>query len=466
MPGTLIIAGGGLDKAEREIHMKFIEAAGGPKAKLAIVATAGGGDCFEDSQWTFDLWTKLGVDAENIVRLPVNSTRNKRPEGYVQVCDGEDIRTMLRGVTGVWFTGGDQYYIAKEFMHPDGSDTLALADLRLMYENGGVIGGSSAGAAMMSRVMIAGGDSDTALNRPVIWGYDDGAEVGAEVGAGDGADAARAGIAAARAVGEVINAETEAVNGAGAVGTGTGAEAEAAAEAAALSIAAAEDDEEESLRIVSGPGFFTVGVVDQHFNTRPRFFRLIETLFAASGRGGPAIGFAVSEDTAMVYDRGSGIISVLGEAAVYIVDCSAATRSGTVGHLAYKGISLGMINRGDTYDTREKSFRFYMTGECSGVYRSTRYIVPGMVPSCPAFGGFVHDYVVNNRNSSFPCDPCDPCENGRSFVRSFVAGLLGGEFYGYELRYNKTETSRAFNTSPGVYSFCGVTMDAFPRGIL
>ncbi|XAM01305.1 cyanophycinase [Phycisphaeraceae bacterium D3-23] len=91
--------------------------------------------------------------------------------------DDDAAAQKIRIADGIWFTGGDQSRITHVFRPPgtqglaDGADTTdtpqgpSLADqaLRAMFDRGGTIAGTSAGAAMMSNPMIAGGSSDNAL---------------------------------------------------------------------------------------------------------------------------------------------------------------------------------------------------------------------------------------------------------------------------------------------------------------
>ena len=70
-------------------------------------------------------------------------------------------------MSGVWFSGGDQLHTARLLLQPDGSDTPVLGRMRRLLSDGGVIGGSSAGAAIMSRTMIVRGDDEGTLTLPV-----------------------------------------------------------------------------------------------------------------------------------------------------------------------------------------------------------------------------------------------------------------------------------------------------------
>lgn len=74
----------------------------------------------------------------------------------VLLCDKEDVDKQeslekLSGVNIIFFSGGDQN-ILTEYLN----GTELLAKIKTIYKEGGVIGGTSAGAAVMSRVMITG----------------------------------------------------------------------------------------------------------------------------------------------------------------------------------------------------------------------------------------------------------------------------------------------------------------------
>jgi len=68
---------------------------------------------------------------------------------------------------GVYFTGGDQSRIVNTLIQ-GGSETPLLSAIRSMHASGGLVAGSSAGAAMMSRCMILGGTSNEALSHGIV----------------------------------------------------------------------------------------------------------------------------------------------------------------------------------------------------------------------------------------------------------------------------------------------------------
>ena len=59
----------------------------------------------------------------------------------------------LKGVTGIFFGGGDQSKLTDIFFKTD-----FLKKIKQIYTDGGVIGGTSAGTAVMSKIMITGNE--------------------------------------------------------------------------------------------------------------------------------------------------------------------------------------------------------------------------------------------------------------------------------------------------------------------
>jgi cyanophycinase len=286
MNGTLFIVGGNIVESADEIFSALIERAGGPNGKFAFIVTASGEGPDELFRSYAADFKALGVPEENCLLIPLYAQHVRDERGYnAMTGDADGLCELMDGVTGVWFTGGDQYFTAQCFLRADGSDTKLLTRLHEFYQNGGVIGGSSAGAAIMSRVMIGEGSNRGIISRGVRFGY-------------EGYD-------------ELME----------------------------------EDNPCVPLMITRGLGFFAEGVVDQHFNRRPRLLRAIEACL--SNTENTRMGFAVSEDTALVYHAGE--IEVLGSACVYIIDCRNAVKSG-LGN--YEGIMLSSIQKGDLYNAR------------------------------------------------------------------------------------------------------------------
>ncbi len=71
-----------------------------------------------------------------------------------EVANSDSIVALIDAASGVFFTGGDQ----DRLMNRVGHTRVEKALNRLYYERGGIIGGTSAGAAVMSEVMITGNE--------------------------------------------------------------------------------------------------------------------------------------------------------------------------------------------------------------------------------------------------------------------------------------------------------------------
>ncbi len=69
----------------------------------------------------------------------------------------ETVISAIRKADAVWFTGGDQMRITEHML-----GGRAHAELRALLGRGGIIAGTSAGAAMMGEMMITGGTSRAA----------------------------------------------------------------------------------------------------------------------------------------------------------------------------------------------------------------------------------------------------------------------------------------------------------------
>lgn len=85
----------------------------------------------------------------------------------------------------LFFTGGDQSRITSVF-RPGGTTTPAYEAVMSVLARGGVIGGSSAGAAMMSDPMITGGTSASALRFGAWRDYSENDGIGVGIGPGMG----------------------------------------------------------------------------------------------------------------------------------------------------------------------------------------------------------------------------------------------------------------------------------------
>jgi len=166
--GTLVIVGGALADSNHAIFNAMLNSVGGvDNAKVAIIPTASSkpskyGTLFKNKM------IELGVDSKAIHILPIavtddTSTKSIDESTWHENANDIELVKLLSNKNLVWFTGGDQTRITQTLVNQDGSDSLVLEQLRRIYNQGGTIGGTSAGAAIMSNTMIASGDSYSAL---------------------------------------------------------------------------------------------------------------------------------------------------------------------------------------------------------------------------------------------------------------------------------------------------------------
>lgn len=167
MNGTLLIAGGNIGATEQgkaDIFGRFSALCGGKRGKV-MLAVCASGEAEESFRFNRELLLSAGIG--EVVLLPLTETPALLSRsGWTNRAD-EALLPLFDGVSGVWFSGGDQLHTARLLLQPDGSDTPVLGRMRRLLSGGGVIGGSSAGAAIMSRTMIVRGDDEGTLTLPV-----------------------------------------------------------------------------------------------------------------------------------------------------------------------------------------------------------------------------------------------------------------------------------------------------------
>ena len=143
--GSLLIVGGG--PIPREVNQRFVDLAGGKGKALIVVfpmatAVADGGPAKAEEL------RSLGARA-----FVVNVSR--------ATADADSIVSRLDSATGIWFVGGDQNRITAAI-----AGTRTAAAIRARFAAGAVVGGTSAGAAVMSETMITGDERRLGGRRP------------------------------------------------------------------------------------------------------------------------------------------------------------------------------------------------------------------------------------------------------------------------------------------------------------
>ncbi|NJP10466.1 MAG: cyanophycinase [Leptolyngbyaceae cyanobacterium RU_5_1] len=143
--GQLVIIGGAEDKeGDCKILREFVRCAGGTKSHIVVLtaATSLPGEVGDDYTHVFE---RLGAESIRVVDT------DKREDA-----DRPDAIEAIAGATGIFFTGGNQVRIIECI-----KGTQLDAAIRKRHAEGAVIGGTSAGAAVMPVTMIVEGDSET-----------------------------------------------------------------------------------------------------------------------------------------------------------------------------------------------------------------------------------------------------------------------------------------------------------------
>ncbi|MBP1634071.1 MAG: cphB 1 [Acidobacteria bacterium] len=129
--GHLLVVGG--NGTTDDILRKAVATAGGAAGRVAIFPQAS--ELPETGKEAVEMWTKAGI-------------------GSAVVLDPADVDAALEGIAAasfIWFPGGDQNKLAKAL-----AGTPIPEAIRARYRAGALVGGTSAGAAVLSRMMITG----------------------------------------------------------------------------------------------------------------------------------------------------------------------------------------------------------------------------------------------------------------------------------------------------------------------
>jgi cyanophycinase len=262
--GSLMIVGGG-DTPE-DVQRRFVALAGGAgKARIAVLPMANLADD-EEAKEVRDDFQKLGAQVQ-IVSL------NRSQAQLAQNADS------MAGFSGFWYTGGDQSKLLAIL-----EDTAVLHAIDRRFQAGAVVGGTSAGAAIMSAVMLTG------RWKPAL-----------------------------------TPEETEYLN----IAKGM-------------------------LDVSRGFGIFKGAIVDQHFDSRARYNRLISAVLDHP----QLVGVGIDEETALLV-RPDGLWEVLGKHYVKLIDARKANIVQDDDVLAKaRDIRLHVLPAGSTFEPKNSRIRF------------------------------------------------------------------------------------------------------------
>jgi cyanophycinase len=146
---------GGAEETEPggEILERFVELAGGKRAHIAIIPTASD-DPKRSGEGYAKLFREMGVQEAAWVRV------EQRPDA-----NRDGTLALLREASGIFITGGDQARLVELLV-----GTHVMECIRLRNADGIIVAGTSAGASILSTLMMdagtgVGGDSNGASAR-------------------------------------------------------------------------------------------------------------------------------------------------------------------------------------------------------------------------------------------------------------------------------------------------------------
>ncbi len=255
---TLFVIGGAEDRVGRaSLLRQFVKLSGGRRARLVLVPTA---SSFQDEvvdSYT-EVFTRLGAPGVGVVN-PATRQDSHDPE----------LVARIDGATGIFLSGGSQLRLSQLLPGTPLGEALHRA-----HDRGAVIGGTSAGASIMSDFMISMGDEGITPRQ-------------------------------------------------------------------------------RASQISAGLGLVRGVVVDQHFDQRSRYGRLMSVIAPSPH----LLGIGIDEDTAMVVTDGREF-TVRGSGAVFVVDCTTAVtdapdaRAGAP--VLVSGATVHTLPAGATFDLAER----------------------------------------------------------------------------------------------------------------
>ena len=147
--GNLVIMGGG-GKEMANIFGRFVDLAGGKKARIVIIQTAVSSS--PDYDYGRSWAAKLARERWKAAEVTVLHTHDRA------LADKADFVKPIKEATGVWFGGGRQWRLTKAY-----GGTRSESEFHQVLARGGVIGGSSAGATIQGSFLARGDTSGNTI---------------------------------------------------------------------------------------------------------------------------------------------------------------------------------------------------------------------------------------------------------------------------------------------------------------
>lgn len=146
-PGYTVSIGGALKYDNAEVWSRLVQLSGGEGARWVVIPTAAANPQATGAR-IVDALQRHGANAELLPVAP-------RLTGRDAAADARDPKLVarVRAAHGVFFAGGAQARIT-DTLQPGGKHTPLLDAIWELFRSGGVVAGTSAGAAIMSETMF------------------------------------------------------------------------------------------------------------------------------------------------------------------------------------------------------------------------------------------------------------------------------------------------------------------------
>jgi len=141
--GTLVIIGGHEDRTGEKKILRAVAERLGDDGKIVVCTVA---SSEPESLWEEYEAAFRAIGVPHVFRLELETREEASSTRAMRI---------LEGATGVFFTGGDQLKITSQL-----GDTPVYSRTQEIFENGGVIAGTSAGASAMSETMLVANNGD------------------------------------------------------------------------------------------------------------------------------------------------------------------------------------------------------------------------------------------------------------------------------------------------------------------
>lgn len=123
-----------------EILMRFLDLAGGDKARIVVIPTASE-EPEEAARKYIEAFTNLGAKSVDVLDVRQREDAN-----------GDEAQEVIAGATGIFITGGDQSRLVALLV-----GTQVMETIRRCNQEGVIVAGTSAGASILSSHMMLGG---------------------------------------------------------------------------------------------------------------------------------------------------------------------------------------------------------------------------------------------------------------------------------------------------------------------